>query len=616
MKKLDTDKKYIKDLFGNFFYNIPEYQRAYVWDDLRVTYLLEDIYEASQKNKEYFLGCMVWNTKKGDKNGLSYEYQDILDGQQRFITLYLLLSVIRDITDIPEIKENIAKQLKQQENIYDNIPSRNRIEFEIREDAAFLEQHVLISPISFDTLKTELKNKNQEKSVKNMISAILCIKKWWNEKEKEIENKLNFQKLIDDFYIYLANKVLILYLATPDELDDAYNLFTILNSRGIQLQQSDILKAQNLRLIDDKVLRKKYAGKWSNYESEFGEVFESFDEFLSAIVDIKVKFRSDETITLSKAFDYMHKRKLLLKGEALFLEVEKYLEHYKAILDWGDKNKEGHYYFQNIVQILGATSTNKFMAPLMHYRQCFGDHKITEFLVKLDNIISVFWILGRNNTETRIFAILKKMDTLLENSIKEGSHKSTAAEELLEDEVLKYDYKHPEVNNVIEIKDFFDLLEEELWGKYSSAKINKVKYLLLKLDLIFGHKLTKINYQTQTSLEHILPRTLKNEDYNISPQEHEEWCHRLGNLVLLDKGKNSSFKNDKYPKKKEKYSDSIESRAYTNKLFMDNDSWGAKEIADNHKKIVGLLKTYYKGNSLDTLLQMQGKNKNYANKKS
>lgn len=54
------------------------------------------------------------------------------------------------------------------------------------------------------------------------------------------------------FFRYLSNKVLALFLATPDNLDDAYNLFTVLNSRGVQLRAGDILKAQNLRHIQDE----------------------------------------------------------------------------------------------------------------------------------------------------------------------------------------------------------------------------------------------------------------------------------------------------------------------------------------------------------------------------
>lgn len=71
---LDTGKKYMKDIFASdCFYNIPEYQRPYVWGDEQINMLLDDLTSAmdQSRSKEYFLGCMIWNTKKVKKNGIS-----------------------------------------------------------------------------------------------------------------------------------------------------------------------------------------------------------------------------------------------------------------------------------------------------------------------------------------------------------------------------------------------------------------------------------------------------------------------------------------------------------------------------------------------------------------
>lgn len=609
-KHLDTDKKYIKDLFSpDFFYNIPEYQRPYVWESEQVIALIEDISNALEKDekKEYFLGCMVWNTKKEVKNSINYTYQDILDGQQRFITLYLLLAVIRDFSNDEQMKQTINEQLKQHENKYKNIPERHRIEFEIRDDDDFLEKYVVTPNGTLsDQLQNESKNKNNSRSVRRMASAITYMRKWWDEKKLE---DTNIQEKIQSFFMYLCNKVLILYLATPDNLDDAYNLFTILNSRGLKLQPSDILKAQNLRLISNEKVRKKYAEEWADYEDQFGPpFFATFDAFLWSLVEIKMKYRSDENMSLALAFDHMHKKQSVEKGEGLFLLVEKYIEHYQTILNWKDNNEEKHNYFQNIVTILSSTSTTKFMTPLMHYLECFGDYRITEYLIKLDNLISVMWITGKRDSETRIFIILRKMDELLDKYKNHSNHKFIAADEFINSDVLKYEYMHQGANTAINIEDFFSTLDLENWGSFSGSRINKVKYILLKLDLIYGNRNTKIGYQHQnSSLEHILPKTIANTIWNISNTDHEKWCHRLGNLVLLDRRKNVSISNSTYAIKKQKYSDSVESRAYTNKLFINYNSWNIQDLIQNHNNVVSLLKRYYIGNSLDTLLHFHNK---------
>ncbi|MFK7947248.1 MAG: DUF262 domain-containing protein, partial [Saprospiraceae bacterium] len=265
---LSTGKKYIKDIFDKeWFYNIPEYQRPYVWGKDQVETLLNDITTAMERdfNKEYFLGCMIWNTKKATES--NYNYQDILDGQQRFITLYLLQGVIRDLSDAIDLKNEVKERLLQEGNRYRGIPKRNRIKFVIRNDESFLEKYLLPenATLQLERIREISENRLEGTSVRNMANAILVMNKWWKERKRKDE--YSFQEYLDKFYIYLSNKVLLLFLATPNNLDDAYNLFTVLNSRGLQLQVSDILRAQNLRVIKDDIERKAFAKKWNEYEN-------------------------------------------------------------------------------------------------------------------------------------------------------------------------------------------------------------------------------------------------------------------------------------------------------------------------------------------------------------
>src|SRR5688572_10707118 len=111
---LDTGKKYIREIFSSHcFYNIPEYQRPYVWGDDQISALLEDITSAMEhdKQKEYFLGCMIWNTKKIIDGDIEYICQDILDGQQRFITIYLLQAVLRDLSSSKFLKDKVTERM-------------------------------------------------------------------------------------------------------------------------------------------------------------------------------------------------------------------------------------------------------------------------------------------------------------------------------------------------------------------------------------------------------------------------------------------------------------------------------------------------------------------------
>jgi hypothetical protein len=472
---LDTGKKYIKDIFASdCFYSIPEYQRAYVWGEDQVSVLLDDLTGAMERDhkKEYFIGCMIWNTKKAKDGDFDYVCQDILDGQQRFITLLLLQAVIRDLSDDEDLRSKVNERMKQKEDPFDGIPERNRIVFEIREDSSFLEEYVLTPEGTnrIEELKAIEGDNSQEVSVRNMAGAIVIMKEWWNAKA---DSNDAFQKYLRSFYTYLSGQVLALYLATPDNLDDAYNLFTVLNSRGLQLQVGDILRAQNLRVIDDVLKRKEYAKDWSSFETSIDLPYRSFDEFLWALVFIRMKYRSDDNKSLNTAFNFMYKRGMLEKGAGTFEFVGGYVEHYRHLFSMGEPNTGTGLLFHNLNFMLSTTFGSTYVAPLMHYRECFGDHRIVEFLLKIDNLFSASWLIGKRNLQSRIFIMLRKMDEIL----KASENKKQAADTFLLSEVLEYAYQDENASTAIDLNELFQLFDAEPWGSYSGSRINKTRYL-------------------------------------------------------------------------------------------------------------------------------------------
>lgn len=608
---LDTGKRYIKDIFApECFYNIPEYQRPYVWGKDQVVALLDDLSSAMETNdsKEYFLGCMIWNTQKEQSSGFNYIYQDILDGQQRFITLFLLHGILRDVSNDIRLKDKVTTRLRQEEDVYDNVPERNRILFEIRDDKEFLDEYLLKT----DGTTKENKiikiseSKNSSKSVRNMASAIISMRKWWKEIKNNKKDDEEYQKFIKQFFQYLSSKVLVLYLATPNNLDDAYNLFTVLNSRGMQLQISDILRAQNLRVISDDKERRKYAEKWAYFENSIGVPFSGFDDFLWSLVHINMKYRSDDNQSLTKAFEFMWSRNLLQKGISTFNFVERYVNHYDAITNGSITSKSTGYLFSNLNLILTSVFGNQYMTPLMYYRECFGEYRIIDFIIKLDNLLSIPWLTGKRTSMTRIFIILRKM-----NEFRESSNESSiqiAADEFINSEYLKYDYNDDKAATVLDINELFSVLDTENWGNYAGSRINKTRYLLLKLDLLLGSFNTNIQFsKNNSSVEHLIPRKIQNTAWNISDKEHSEWVHRLGNLVLIDRRKNASLSNRIFSEKKIRYQGSIETRANTNFVFMSNDEWTIQSVKQNHNRVTELLKEYYIGNSVETVIAIKNK---------
>jgi uncharacterized protein with ParB-like and HNH nuclease domain len=609
---LITGKKYIKDIFNpEQFYNIPEYQRPYVWGDEQIAAFLEDVSRAMENDnsKEYFIGCMIWNTRQErNKKNVEYTYQDILDGQQRFITLFLLHGVIRDLSVKEKLKDNVQKRLVQEADDYNNIPARNRIEFEIRDDKDFLDKYLieLNGTTNEDEINEIIDNPKSGASIRNMAAGILIMKKWWQS--KFIEHEGTEEEYLADFYKYLSTKVLALYLATPNNLDDAYNLFTVLNSRGLQLQVSDILRAQNLRVIENDELRKLYATKWLDFENSISAPYKGFDDFLWALVFIKMKYRSDDNKSLTKAFEFMFKRGMINKGTETLDYVGKYMKHFEAITNGSIVNRESLNLFGNLNFILSSVFGSQYLTSMMHFRECFGENKIIEFMIKMDNLLSIGWLMGRRSSLTRTFIILRKIDFYFEKVKSKELPIDEAVEDLLNDPCLRYDFYDEEISSEkpISIEEFVTSLENEKWGSFSGTKINKTRYLLLKMDLLMGNAATVLQYnKDSSSVEHLMPQKVEGTDWNIEQDKHKEWVHRLGNLALIDKNKNASLSNKLFDEKKVKYQGAIETRANTNYIFITNPVWNIDTIEANQKRTVALLKQYYEGNSLKSFLQIK-----------
>src|ERR1700730_6513142 len=91
MAKIENYKYSIGDAFRDCFYVVPDYQREYVWTDKEVQQLLDDIDDQidAGSEKEYFVG-MILVSPGGSKN-----HFEVIDGQQRLTTFYLLLCALR-----------------------------------------------------------------------------------------------------------------------------------------------------------------------------------------------------------------------------------------------------------------------------------------------------------------------------------------------------------------------------------------------------------------------------------------------------------------------------------------------------------------------------------------
>ena len=185
LKIYDTNNDNI--LFSdNIKYIIPLYQRAFAWEDNEINQLIEDIDEIDEEtDSSYYLGSLIiFQSDRG------YE---VIDGQQRLTALFLLLKYLLGWS------------------------SCNYLTFAYR-------------PISDRTLNAVGKDENLlDESDDGIIKAWQIIEKYFKNKNKE-----DFKKKL--------SKVKIYRIKVPPHTD-LNRYFEIMNTRGEQLEQQDILKA-------------------------------------------------------------------------------------------------------------------------------------------------------------------------------------------------------------------------------------------------------------------------------------------------------------------------------------------------------------------------------------
>ncbi len=301
---IESDKLFVKDVFSKWF-RIPEYQRPYVWEKDQVIELLDDVIQARALNpdSQYFLGSMVLRRNSREEETTRFEEYDLLDGQQRLTTLFLITAVLRDLSTNPTLKTTCQNIIFQERIIFIGIPERLRIVFARDQVKKFIDHFVKEDggTAKKSELKTKISNYKEDVSIRNMSKAILNIREYFSQNSAnnnlDLEDFAKSQTQIENFFTYLLCNVLMIYVSA-DKLDDAFRLFTVMNSRGIKLRNSDILKADNLGKVTDDTKRTECAKEWEDTENYFAE---DFDIFLSHLRTILVKQKA--AVSLLKEFE-------------------------------------------------------------------------------------------------------------------------------------------------------------------------------------------------------------------------------------------------------------------------------------------------------------------------
>ena len=213
LRILDDETLFDKEVH----YVIPRYQRAYAWEDKEIVQLIDDINDSTG---DYYIGSLVV-AKVKDK----VETYEVVDGQQRLTTLYLLLHYLKSQVGA------VGKTLS----------------FDCRPDSNYTLTH--IEALLSDEKRLADDEDRIEQSIRNGLKVI----------RQKFETGDGIQK--DDFLKRL--KSVILYRIEVPEHTDLNRYFEIMNTRGEQLEQHDILKAQLMRYLSNRREQEFFSRVWN-----------------------------------------------------------------------------------------------------------------------------------------------------------------------------------------------------------------------------------------------------------------------------------------------------------------------------------------------------------------
>lgn len=545
---IQSEKKDINSIFSDFWFLIPEYQRSYVWNDDNVNDLLDDLWFACQNknNNEYFLGSLVL---KRTRESAFAEFE-VLDGQQRLTTFFILMAVIRDLTTNRQLKGTCKERVHQEKNKFVGIPERVRIVYKIRDDVGdFINKFILEGN---GTEKPEIKEKIDTKnvSISHMAKATGTIRKFFKDRtDSDLEK----------FAEFLGLKVVFIYVST-ESMEDAFRMFTILNNRGLPLSNTDILKSINIGAMGDKDTE-LYAKEWESIEGDLGG---DFDRFLSFIRTILVKEKARSNL-VEEYEEKIYKANLLRKGKDTIELIIKYKDIYDKIITFDNNSEIDDNVYKNLITIMNiGLPSGDWMPPLLAYYNKFRKNQLTNFIEKLEYKFSGDWILQMTPT-TRIENM---------NNILKRIEESENPDKLLQDNKLF------EVDN--------ESLKETLNGGVYGRRF--ARYILLKYEYLQSENTVQLSNYKTISVEHILPQNPDDGSKwkkDFSDGETDYWLHKLANLVLISGRKNSKLSNFDFQEKKKKYLEGRIDIFSGSKVFIEQkNEWNVETLEDRQESMI------------------------------
>lgn len=616
----------IHELLNSGKYVIPLYQRNYAWGEVEITQLLQDVWDKYKNDKEsnYYIGTLVIDRREAD-------VYEIIDGQQRHTTVTLINAVIYS------------------NNEYYNyaIPISN-LTFDARED---IKQFIDMLLTNYKYAKGFSTNSIGLSNIKRAVRYI----EGFFEKDEVKKEILQYLK-------YFYHNIKIVRIDVPEDTD-INHYFEIMNNRGEQLEQHEILKAKFIDNFekDKEELHENFALIWDAC-SQMDRPIQSCFNTSERVILFGTEFTDIPSDGISKTFR-IPGNQTNAENEGVLLDILNSFELSNSFQQIEPESRSSRYKsiidFPNfLLQVLKITSPNNnvslddknllrafnypnkidmpcpenFVNSLLYYRTLFDRYIIKreeandDWSWKLISPVRYETEVSYKNTfgginddegvESKDFVMLQSM---LHVSFPGNNYKNW-----LQD-VLKFF----ETKSEIDKHAFLDMLSAIANTEFSYIKTSQYnlgthtpRYLFNYLDYILWNEYDKNvkGKYIKSNLSEVQRKMLlckdkfnsfrftqNNSVEHVAPQNPIDGSpavkqlNSFGNLCLISSSTNSRLINLGFDGKKEyfKSTKSVESLKQT--LIFSHAKWDDSEIDEHQKEVLSLLESYnYKTVNLST----------------
>lgn len=560
---------------------IPEYQRPYSWGDDEVITLFDDLWEFSiergQSNRTYFLGCVVSYKEKEDT------MRQIIDGQQRLTSLFLLLRAI-----FYKLENGDSKETDEVNNFINKIKptlwKEDETTGKINRTQILLKSEV-VSDQGCSILSSILETGEVDKDSTDNYS----------KNYRKFLELYNARSINDAPHIYhFINTILNYTILLPIEADNqetALTIFNTLNNRGLPLSDADIFKSHLYKGLDADG-KQCFIEKWKRLESDSSDYNESLQSlFYYHMFYLRAIDVDEKTTTPGVRKYYLEKNKNRLTVDVVDKLAES-LNFWKVVNSREPVECEEWSKNVQIRQVLDCLSsyTNEFWKyPASIYYMQYKD---------------------RENFEQLFLKFLRKLCVMLLTKYLEHPTISAVKGDILKLNAKIINSHHPEFEAGFSTKKIIDEYAEEEEKRRTDNLIikphRKVERMLLKLLAYLDEEQTEL-LPPYWEIEHIFPQTWDTKHFNYNKEDIKDKLDHIGNKLPLEKKLNISASNNYFTKKQEKYKESkiVITRKIGKSIL---DQWDPNNIADNDAKICKKIKELFDKwvsnyNSVDTAKQ-------------